>query len=62
MMMRAVEMWMDMEISNRYLYKFDPEKISAAFHYVAENKTVRPEKLLEEAEIIQALPRWGDDR
>ena len=44
------------------IYKVDPEKISAAFHYVAENKTVRPEKLLEEAEIIQALPRWGDDR
>jgi DNA helicase-2/ATP-dependent DNA helicase PcrA len=44
------------------IYKVDPEQISAAFHYVAENKTVTPERLLSEAEIIQSLPRWGDGR
>ena len=37
-------------------------EISAAFHYVKENVTVRPSDLLDESEIIGLLPRWGDDR
>lgn len=37
-------------------------EISAAFHYVKENATVRPSDLLDESEIIGLLPRWGDDR
>lgn len=37
------------------------ESISAAFHYVAENETVRPADLLDEAGIIRLLPRWDGD-
>ena len=37
------------------------ETISAAFHYVKENVTIRPADLLDEAGIIRLLPRWGDD-
>ena len=36
--------------------------ISAAFHYVEANETLRPADLLDEAGIIRLLPRWGDDR
>ncbi|MGA1705694.1 MAG: ATP-dependent helicase [Candidatus Nanopelagicaceae bacterium] len=38
------------------------ESISAAFHYVEANETIRPADLLDEKRIIQLLPRWGDDR
>jgi DNA helicase-2/ATP-dependent DNA helicase PcrA len=36
--------------------------ISAAFHYVTDDATVRPADLLDEAGIIRLLPRWDDDR
>lgn len=36
--------------------------ISAAFHYVKDDATVRPADLLDEAGIIRLLPRWDDDR
>jgi DNA helicase-2/ATP-dependent DNA helicase PcrA len=38
------------------------ESITAAFHYVKENETVRPADLLDEESIIRLLPKWGDDR
>lgn len=38
------------------------ESISAAFHYVEANQTLRPADLLDERGIIRLLPRWGDDR
>ncbi len=37
------------------------DAISAAFHYVKENTTIRPVDMLDEAGIIQLLPRWVDD-
>jgi DNA helicase-2/ATP-dependent DNA helicase PcrA len=37
------------------------ETISAAFHYVKENVTIRPADLLDEAGIIRLLPKWVDD-
>ena len=37
------------------------DSISAAFHYVKENETVRPVDLLDEDALIRSLPRWGDD-
>ena len=37
------------------------ESISAAFHYVKENETIRPADLLDEAGINRLLPRWDDD-
>ena len=36
--------------------------ISAAFHYVKDDATVRPADLLDEAGISRLLPRWDDDR
>ena len=35
--------------------------ISAAFHYVKDDETVRPADLLDEEGIIRLLPRWDDD-
>ena len=37
-------------------------EISAAFHYVKENETIRPSDLFDESAIIELLPRSDDDR
>ena len=42
------------------IYRIPPELISAVFHYVGANQSVRPADLLSEEEIIQLLPRLGD--
>jgi len=44
------------------IHRVPPESISAAFHYVGANQSVRPADLLSEEEIIRLLPRLGDGR
>lgn len=44
------------------IHNVPAESISAAFHYVGANQSVRPADLLSETEIIQLLPRWDDGR
>lgn len=44
------------------LKNIELSKVSAAFHYLSENKTIRPVDLLTREEIIQLLPKWDDDR
>lgn len=44
------------------IHRIPPESISAAFHYVGANQSVRPADLLSEEEIIRLLPKLGDGR
>ena len=44
------------------IHRVPPESISAVFHYVGANQSVRPADLLSEEEIIRLLPRLGDGR
>jgi len=44
------------------LRNIELSQVSAAFHYVSEDETLRPVDLLTRDEIIQLLPKWDDDR
>ena len=39
------------------LHKIDLANVSAAFHYVAQNETVRPADIMSEAELIEIITK-----